>query len=450
PSQSAPPEAKPTDWWKAAAGEPAVAASPPPPPPVQPPPPLAKPPAIQPASPVIRESTLALNEPTGSPVTWMALGLVALGLACVAFVYGSRLLEDRGSAPTPVAENKLKPSLGPVDPPDDEPDPPPPPPPIKPKPKPVPPEPVKVDPKPPEPDPKPPSVTFTEAMAFRGHNGGVYGIAVSRTGRTILSVSDDRAVLVYAPGEKENGGVLHKLMSPGMAVALCNQDRDAVFCDGGDVVVLPLAGGKPAVSFENPRGGIRCLSAAADGSYVLTGTTDGCVRWWDVKTKALAHTLDVDAKATVTAVSIAPDQQTAAVGLSSGQVSLWTLKHRRQIKQWKGHAGAVTAVAVAPTGKIVSAGDDGLAIIWEPDGRLVKTLVGHDGAVTGVAWCADAARVVTAGIDRTVRRWDGGKVEWTAKVPDKVYCLALDARDRFVVVGQADGTVRLLPLPPGP
>ena len=297
----------------------------------------------------------------------------------------------------------------------------------------------------------PESDEVTEPITFRGHKGGVFGVAVSRTGKTILSISDDQNVLHYSPGERGKHGQLHRLGSPGVAVVLCNDDRDAVFCDGGEVVVYDVPGRKPRATFENPRGGIRSLAAAPDASFVLTGTTDGAVRWWNPKTKALEHTLDVDPKATVTAVAITPDARAAVFGLSDGRVCTWDLKGRKELKRWKAHAGSVTAVGYSPDGqRVVSAGEDGLGQIWTAAGSAVQKLAGHDGPVTGAAWLPDGRRVVTAGIDKRVRMWDqdkGWKVGWSADAGDRAFCLALDARGRFAAVGLADGAVRLLPLP---
>lgn len=471
---AAPGQAKSADWWKGAAADadrdvprPTPLPAPSPPAPSRPVP--VRVPEAPPAAPLIRESALALTspEPAGSPLRWLVLSLVAVGLAGVGVIY-------------------LNKSDGPTEPPDDKhfaeqtprPDPTPDPStlPVRPTPLPGKGWPDKIGPGPgvriegpevivPEPtppvgpakDPKlpPRSDETVGPVTFKGHTGGAYGVAVSRSGKTILSISDDRAVLHYSPREKDKHGLIHKFGSPGQAVAFCNEDREAVFCDGFETVVYDIAGGTVRATFENLRGGVRCLAPAPDGSFVLTGATDGCVRCWDTKTKALAYPpLDVDEKATVSALALSPDAQSAAVGLSDGRVATWDLKQRRQTKRWKAHTATVTAVAFAPDGRhLVSTGDDGAANVWQAGGQLVHKLVGHFGAVTGAVWSSDGRRVLTVGIDKTVRRWaeaGGWKEDWSATVPAKIYSVARDARDRFVVVGRSDGAVQLLPLPPGP
>ena len=71
-------------------------------------------------------------------------------------------------------------------------------------------------------------------------------------------------------------------------------------------------------------------------------------------------------------------------------------------------ASAVTSVAFGPTGSIVTASDDDTARVWRPFARRVKPVVlrGHQREVVDAEFSPDGARVVTASFDGTARVWD--------------------------------------------
>jgi hypothetical protein len=458
-----PSQSKSDDWWKKPADELPVES---PPPPKEPPvvpspvaPPLPAPPAQMPvpaARPIVSEKVLTYSTPPsmGSSVRWIALGVGVIAVIGIGILIWKKPWESTEPPPIakinpePAGQKKDDPSIAGG-------------PPTKVDPETINIEPrvvegtkeiVKIDPKP-KVDPKPQEpVEFISRITLRGHQGGVYGVAVSRTGKTVLSIGEDRNVLQHSPQDEAKAAHIHKLLSPGVGIALCRDDRDAVFCDGGDVIVFDMSARKITKSFENPRGGIRSLAAAGDGAFVLTGSTDGCVRWWSISAKNLAHTLDVDEKAAVTAVAIAPDAKSAAFGLSDGRLCFWDLQKRREVKRWLAHnKGSVTAVAFSPDGKrLASAGDDNLAVVWQTNGTLVKKLAGHEGAVLAVGWCSDSQRVVTGGVDKQLRLWseaNGWAADWKSPTSDKVFSLGIGPHDRFVAAGLSSGEIRLVSLP---
>ncbi len=89
---------------------------------------------------------------------------------------------------------------------------------------------------------------------------------------------------------------------------------------------------------------------------------------------------------------------------------VWEAASGRLLATLSGHSGDVTGVAWAPDGaRLATASDDQTARVWEAaSGRLLATLSGHSGCVTGVAWAPDGARLATASDDQTARVWGVG------------------------------------------
>src|SRR5437763_29065 len=74
--------------------------------------------------------------------------------------------------------------------------------------------------------------------------------------------------------------------------------------------------------------------------------------------------------------------------------------------RWR-HGEAVNALAFSPDGRFVAtACGDGVARLWErKTGREVRRFEGHRGILRCVAFSADGTRLVTGGVDETLRLW---------------------------------------------
>jgi len=311
--------------------------------------------------------------------------------------------------------------------------------------------PVEKDP-PKEPEPKEPTkpAEFTKPLVFEGHKQGVISLALARNGKAFLSASPDKKVMLFSSPDGESS-VLHRHNSEGVGVALGDDDRLAVFCDGGEVVVYDMVLKKARYTFFNPSGGVESMVVSPDGKFILLGANDGNVRKWDVAANKLERTFEIDEKARVTTVAIDSKGEIAAFGLTSGRVYTWDLVKSREIKRWKAHKGAVTALALAPDGdRVVSCGDDDRALVWNTQsGDNLQKFTEHKGGIYAVKWCADGKNVITGGMDKKLFQWSaetGEKTDWAPVAQEKILSLAVDSRDRFVLVGEGSGVVQLLPL----
>jgi WD40 repeat protein len=220
----------------------------------------------------------------------------------------------------------------------------------------------------------------------------------------------------------------------------------------------------PATRLLGPRGTeMHAVAFSPDGSVLATGSGDGSVRLWDVRTAGRPVRLGpaVSAPGSVTSVAFSPDGKTLATSCGAAGAAVWDVSDPRRpalrgripaasgdgvtaiafspdgrtlatgsehgrIRMWKlaGLSGTaslgsspgadtaeVNAVAFSPNGQLVAAGTaDGKIIAWPATAAgttsgpgLVIDAIAH--VVNAIAFSPDGRVLASAGNDSMVRRW---------------------------------------------
>jgi WD40 repeat protein/uncharacterized caspase-like protein len=162
-------------------------------------------------------------------------------------------------------------------------------------------------------------------------------------------------------------------------------------------------------------GRVQAAAFTRDGTLLLTGSSDGTLKLWDIGATRLVRTF-AGHKRDVTVVALSADGSRALSGSEDKTVRLWEVATGRLIRTIYAHLDAysVASVAFSPDGRrlLSSSSGEGTAKLWDAEsGRLVRMLWHAKGSlrsgVHSAAFSPDGTRLATAGRgDKLVNVWD--------------------------------------------
>lgn len=218
----------------------------------------------------------------------------------------------------------------------------------------------------------------------------------------------------------------------------------------GTLRIWSLEQGLELRRLRGHRGAALAVGLLADGR-VVSGGTDGVLRFWDASTEM--QTLAGSATA-IHSLAIAPDGRHIVTGGGSlfgsaadRLVIVWDMIAGQEVRALAGHTGPVEAVAITPDGRrIISASLDQTVRVWDcATGALEHVLIGHNALVRAVAVTPDSARLLSAA-DEEIKIWDldsGWQVTSLSGHGALVSDLAITTDGRRAISASWDQSVRI-------
>jgi len=216
---------------------------------------------------------------------------------------------------------------------------------------------------------------------------------------------------------------------------------------------------KPAIPEIKPKKAVKpqigALAYRPDGKLLAAGTYKE-VQLLAPPGNTVVATLGGHAEA-IRALAFSPDGKQLAVagGLPgrSGEVKIWDVEARKELRSIAGHTDCIYAVAFSPDGSTIATSSyDKLIKLWDvATGKEIRTLKDHIDAIYALVFMPDGKRLVSGAADRSVKIWDvaTGERLYTLSEPlDGLNTVALDPSGKFVAAGGLDKTIRVWSLGP--
>ena len=289
-----------------------------------------------------------------------------------------------------------------------------------------------------------------EVKQLRGHTSAATCIAVSRSGRILVSGSTDDTVRVWDLMKGESIGTIRAEVGDVAGVVLASDDEFVIVIGRqGSVETWNAQAGIKSASTKlgSP---VRRMAMAVDGSMLLwarPGATD------NLRLKILGRPESgpsLTCPTEPTAIAMSNSGRLAAAADAKNMVHAWNLASQQPLGPFTGLTERITHVAVSPNERLLAASTTNEVIVWDVStGRQLKRLREQNETYARIMFSRDCRQLVTSGRTNQLSVWDvesGTRAQRVSGGGDPnagVLAIAFLPDDRGVVTAGNDGLIRV-------
>jgi WD40 repeat protein len=282
------------------------------------------------------------------------------------------------------------------------------------------------------------------AIELAGTSTGVVG--VSAASGSVLVAGADGVAHIY---DANDGHVVAQIGDEGLSLmsAVRAAGMIATGSYNGVLRVFKVDGTKVGeVHFD----GTSPVAVRADpaGTRLLAFSQAGAARLVDPATTAtIAELAHGEHKLQVGAFS--PDGKWVALGGEDRVVRVFTAGDGKLVASCTGHRGSILALDfTSDSASIVSASNDGLAIVWSLPSCEGRELRGHRGPVRMAVASPDGTLIATAGADGAIRLWAAANGDLVRELTNTGHPrgLTFSPDGTILATSGSDGVARLWPI----
>jgi WD40 repeat protein len=298
-----------------------------------------------------------------------------------------------------------------------------------------------------------------EFLRLSGHRESITGVAFSPDGALVATTCGDHKTRIW---DARDGRALAVLPGPWFMKALAfSADAGYLAASAwpGPVCLYQLTGWREQRRLIGHKFGAQCLAAHPRLPQFASGADDGAIIVWDAGEARLLRRSQ-PSRIWVTGLAYSPDGSLLASTLGNSEgypfandhsIHLWDARDgtiRKRLPR-PTHRG-VRALAFDPTGRrLVSGDEDGTVLLWDVEsGKILRRANLARSKVIGALFVNGGRHLIVGHAGGTVALFDldGTRVLRRIELPGVRGSLAVDAREKCVLVGDREGGLYALAL----
>jgi len=255
--------------------------------------------------------------------------------------------------------------------------------------------------------------TEKKEATLSGHTKAVSSVFFHPDEELLVTCSHDGSVRTWTPaggGGRSSWKTAHvlKIHTAEIVRATLHAMHDFLITVSKDKswAFHDIKNGQTLVYVKNPvvEAAFTCAQLHPDGLILGTGTEEGLIRIWDVKTQKNVATFEGH-KGKITDLVFSENGYYLATSAEDSVIKLWDLRAPKNIHSLKLDT-VVNSLAYDHSGKYLAVGTGSELRVFTGKGlELVQTWDEHTSTVTDVLFGPDAKFIATTSMDRTLKLW---------------------------------------------
>lgn len=195
---------------------------------------------------------------------------------------------------------------------------------------------------------------------------------------------------------------------------------------------------------------MNCIVFSPDDSFLASGSSDGMIRIWNLKSGELSEIIDIYDSKSVNDILF--NRTGSKLIISSDKIRIYDLKNKVVEMILDGHHGKlIGALDTDKSGKYLISGDiaprDPLIILWDLDtGDKIREFKGHRKVIRDIAFSNNNSMIASAGEDNQIILWSVQSNDpiliFTDNDKKELNAVYFTRDDKMIIYGSQDKTIK--------
>ncbi len=253
----------------------------------------------------------------------------------------------------------------------------------------------------------PPSLNLKPLGTYR-----ILDLRWSPDGARVLVAGADGSVHLWSPDADSRGTEFQNPIGTRTWSACWSPDGSRLATATREIVIWNAADRTEVIRFGQRQGNTVSLDWSPDGVRLASLSDDGTVRVWNAESGAELHAVTLKGVGLTFQCDVRwnPDPGTRQLAVANGgHVVILDSKSLSPIRKLESReTSTIIALSWSPDGSRIAVGRKAgpVEIFDSRSGKLIRSLLGHEGGTLGLTWGPEGKRLASAGADRFIRVWD--------------------------------------------